>query len=109
MRPLSRRTFLKATAGLVAFIPVARHLARAPAAAADCGCSEPPPPLYGPPPPDYQLCDVVRIWIAEELCLQNEDGSWTIYYDQKLLDAYYDVDCTDWYLFNSGIPCPAAY
>jgi hypothetical protein len=35
-----------------------------------------------------------------------ETGS---YLDQKLLDAFYDVDCSEWYLFNTGIPCPAAY
>jgi hypothetical protein len=108
MRPFSRRTILKAAAGLVAFIPVARELAKAPLAAADCGCGD-PPPIQGPPPPGYQICDAVRVLIDEEYCLQNEDGSWTIYYDQKLIDAFYDIDCTDWYLFNTGIPCPAAY
>ena len=108
MKTLTRRMFLKATAGLVAFISVARELAKAPLVGADCGCGY-PPPVVGPPPPHYQLCDAVRVLIAEEMCLQNEDGSWTIYLDQKLVDAFYDVDCSEWYLFNTGIPCPAAY
>lgn len=109
MRPLSRRTLLKATTGFIAFVPLVGVLTNAPPATADCGCNEPPPPVYGPPPPGYRLCDEIRVWVADELCLQNWDGSWTIYYDQKVLDAFYDVDCTDWYLFNTGIPCPAAY
>lgn len=106
---IPRRTVLKAAAGLLAFIPVARELAKAPPIAADCGCGY-PPPLTGPPPPGYQLCDAVRVVIAEELCLENVYGAWTIYCDQILLDAFYDVECSDgWYLFETGIPCPPAY
>lgn len=38
MKPISRRNFTKALAGLVAFIPAARQLAKAPPVEADCGC-----------------------------------------------------------------------
>jgi hypothetical protein len=102
MKPLPRRILLKAAAGLVAFVPVVRELAQSSPAAAECESSG-PPPVYGPTPPDYQLCDEVRIWVAEEMCLQNEDGSWTIYRDQTLLDAFCDVDGSgSWYLFSTG-------
>lgn len=45
MKPISRRTFVRATAGLVAFIPAAQGLAQVPVAKAcrplppDCDCN----------------------------------------------------------------------
>lgn len=77
MKPISRRGVLKAAAGLVAFLPVAKELIAAPPAEAQCGCGEPgpPPPHLGPPPPGYNRCDSVECLYWRVVCIESPPGS----------------------------------
>lgn len=63
---ISRRGLLKAAAGLVAFLPVVRELARPLVVdAQDCGCGG---PVYGLPAPGYHRCDLTyhrTIWTCK--------------------------------------------
>ncbi len=104
MKTISRRNLLKAAGGLVAFLPVIRHLAQSSSAAADCGCPPPPPPpIYGPPPPGYNRCDQMQFVFWRMRCINGFEYREFVGYDA--FDSSY---CAN-YLQSTGNGCIGDY